>query len=625
MCGIFGCLQPPNQRPDLDQLRTLTDMMSHRGPDGCDYAVVQDNSDGAVSFGHRRLSIIDLTSNGAQPMWSACGTYCLVYNGEIYNYVELREELVARGVVFRSSSDSEVLLGGYMEWGVDVLPRLRGMFAFAIFDKSDGSVVLARDHFGKKPLYLARTGDGLFFSSEIVPLTRIRGFRKELNLSAIPQCLANRYVPGPATLFQGIEKLPPGSYGLWRRGRLDVTSYFSPPVSHVEPDVSSFDEAVDLFGAALTDAVRIRMRSDAPFGAFLSGGIDSSTIVGLMQACSGQPVRTFSVGFDEAGFSELSFCREVADRFRTDHAEHVVSAADFRDAWDEAIAHRGAPVSEASDIPLMLLAKQARSSVKVVLTGEGADEILAGYPKYQAERYAGLYQSVLPGLLHDNLVAPVVNRLPLGYWRLKAVAGVLAERNSDRRIAKWFASFSVEEVGLLLGADTPPLSVHPASRPALGTMSDVRRLQLLDQLFWLPDNLLERTDRMLMAHSIEGRMPFMDVDLAILAARCPDKFLLRNGGKAVLRAAFRKLVPGSVLRRSKNGFKVPIAEWFRHQLRDTMRDLLQSDASRVRKLLVPSEIDRYVGGHLDGKANFEKALWSLCNLEKFLRIFDPAH
>jgi asparagine synthase (glutamine-hydrolysing) len=624
MCGIFGWISRSERCPGVDELRRLTDLLSHRGPDAAGYELMQ-TSDArySVGFGHRRLSIIDLSSAGAQPMWSADREICLIFNGEIYNYIELRAELESLGYHFGSASDTEVLIEAVRHWGKDAVGRFRGMFSFAIFDRSRQTVLLARDPFGKKPLFIGESDGDIFFSSEIEPITRAPQFTRVFDWGALDGYLLDRFVPGPGTFFKDVRKLPPGCLATWSDGCLKIERYYVPPLATVVPDLDNFDSAVKQFSKVFDEAVRIRMRSDAPFGAFLSGGIDSSAVVAVMTRHSAVPIRTFSVGFDESTYSEIEHSELVARRFGTDHQSIIITAKLFFENWEEAIRHRGAPVSEASDIPIMLLAREARSSVKMVLTGEGADEFLAGYPKHIAECYANSYQRAVPAVVHDLLFRPIIEQLPYGMHRIKVLGKAFGERDPSNRVRIWFGGLSMEERKQLLGqrALHAPVDPFPFS---ITTKSNLRRSQFFDQTSWLPDSSLERADRMMMAGSIEGRMPFMDTKLAELTARMPDSFLVRKGrGKMVLRAAMEGILPNSILTRGKNGFRVPIGEWFRGSHRDLVRDLLTSDASKVRGMLDGSLVKDLVDDHIEGRVNNERILWSLSNLEQFLRVYKP--
>jgi len=505
MCGIFGWLLPPDRQPGRDVLESLTNRLAHRGPDGSGFWTGKtENGSYEIAFGHRRLSIIDI-EGGAQPMASDDGKIVLVFNGEVYNYVELRDELKGIGHVFRTASDTEVLIEAYRAWGLDALPRLRGMFAFALWDSRSQRLLLARDAFGKKPLFYSQYGGGIIFSSEIEPLMRFPKIDNSLEPGAIGHYLLNRFVPGPSTFFRGVKKLPGGCFALWEGKAFRTARYFTPPIATARPDVWQLSDAVRLFKDVFDDAVRLRMRSDAPFGAYLSGGIDSSSVVSTMVKYSSTPIRTFAVGFDEEKYSELGFARLVAGQMGTNHNEVVVDSENFLDGWSEAIIRRGAPVSETSDIPIFILSKLASKTVKMVLTGEGSDELLGGYPKHRAEGAVGLYQSVMPEALHNSVVAPIVRSLPYGMRRMKIFFGAAGERDFTNRMRYWFGGMSIKDRDLLLGQS---LSSEPPDRfPfSMDIGSNGRKTMFFDQTSWLPDDLLERGDRMMMGalHHIIG-------------------------------------------------------------------------------------------------------------------------
>lgn len=623
MCGIFGWIASGVHRQSRETLVRLTDLEFHRGPDGGGYWVSSSADERyQIALGHRRLSIIDI-GGGAQPMSSIDGSITLTFNGEIYNYVELRQELIALGHSFRTASDTEVLIEAYRAWGLDSIGRLRGMFAFGLWDSRLQQMVVARDPFGKKPVFLVEMPGAWLFSSEIEPLLQFPGVDRAFNKDALIHYLLNRYVPGPLTFFRSVKKLQPGSYALWQKSRLSITRYFTPAVATTEPDIRSFDDAVALFSQVFDEAVRIRMRSDAPFGAYLSGGVDSSAVVATMARHSPKPIQTFSVGFPEAAYSELQYARTVAGRLETDHHEVVVDPEAFMAHWPTAVLRRGAPVSEAADIPILILSKLASKSVKMVLTGEGADELMGGYPKHRAEPWIGVYQNLIPRLLHDRVVEQVVRRLPYGMRRVKTLAMAAGERDFTNRMRLWFGGVSITERDAIIGhrASLTPPDHYPFSARI---DSRLRRILFFDQTSWLPDNLLERGDRMMMAGSIEGRMPFMDIELAALVARFPDEFLIgRPQGKAVLRTSMEKILPTEILHRKKVGFRVPFDEWFRGIYRGFVMDALVSESSMITRLCNGAVVRRFVIDHIEGRANNEKILWSLVNLELFLRAFRP--
>jgi asparagine synthase (glutamine-hydrolysing) len=612
MCGILGWATADRLEGDL--LDRGLDALDHRGPDGRGRWTTVTRTGGEVALGHTRLSIIDV-AGGAQPLFSHDRRFVISFNGEIYNYIELRETLRARGRRFATQSDTEVLVEAYRVWGLDALTRLRGMFAFALYDTRDDRLVLARDPFGKKPLFLAETSGGVAFASEIAPLLDFPGVGRRLNGAVLSDYLLRRYVPGPDTFFRGVRKLPPGGLAIYENKVLTEQRYFTPPLADARPQSVSSSYAVTAFRTALEAAVRLRQRSDAPYGVYLSGGLDSSVIAALM-AREG-PVRSFAVGFDETAYSELSYAARAAARIGARHDALTVTAADFAKAWPEAVRHRGAPVSEASDVPMLLLSRAARETVKVVLTGEGADELLAGYPKHRAERWIGAYHALAPAAVHRGRIEPLIRRLPYGARRWKILSRALGADDAAARARLWFAGADPHMVAELVGET--PVSVPIPARPNL---SALRRIMLADHTEWLPDNLLERGDRMLMAAGIEGRAPFMDVDLAGLVAGFPDDLQFdRRGGKAILRAAAKDLVDEETLHRRKVGFRTPVGDWFRGGLKPMVRDLLCAETSSARRMLHGAAIDRWLGEHLERRVDHTDILWTLANLELFLREY----
>jgi asparagine synthase (glutamine-hydrolysing) len=622
MCGIAGWVSPVHPSHSSALLRRMTGVIAHRGPDGEGEFITRTRDEKHdVALGHRRLAIIDL-AGGLQPMHDGERRHTIVYNGELYNFRELRRELQDAGRLFLTNSDTEVVLAAFAAWGETCLERLRGMFAFAIWDAECERLFLARDKFGKKPLYMIETGDGVAFASEIKALLQLRGVAPTFDGQALIDYLAYRYVPGPLTFFQGIRKLLPGSYAVWRGGRLSETRYFLPPDGTVHPDLDQPANAPQVFLDALDEAVRVRLVSDVPFGAFLSGGLDSSAVVALMSRHCSQPVKTFSVGFAEAKYSELSYARIIAERFGTAHHELVISADEIIDHLPALIRFRDAPVSESSDIPIYLLSREAAKSVKMVLTGEGSDEFLGGYPKHLFEPMVSLYHGIVPTWLHRSVVNSFVQRLPYGARRLKILSATLNVRSERERMPRWMGAATKNEICELLQRHPgdPPIGVS-APLTAEAGQSALRKVLYFDQTSWLPDNLLERGDRMTMAASIEARMPFMDDRLASTVAHLGDRNRVRFGvQKRVLRRAFQDILPREVLERPKVGFRVPINEWFRGRMKDYVFDHLGS-GSLTRHLYRPAVIARILQEHMNGRSNHERLLWTLINLELFQREY----
>ena len=614
MCAIAGWAATPRHGLTVDALAAMLDAMAHRGPD--DEGVTRFNSsDGrSIALGHRRLAIID-PEGAHQPMCDREAGLALTFNGEIYNFRELQHELLRRGYSFARDSDTEVLLRAYQHWREDVVEHLRGMFAFAVWDAAEERLFLARDRFGEKPLFLSQHGEDLFFASEIKALLRVPGIKPGVDLEAVWDYLAYRYVPGPRTLFAGIRKLMPGTVATWKNGQLSERRYWSPPDRLPCTTAVPGDGAVAAFLARLDEAVEAQMVSDVPFGAFLSGGLDSSTIVGLMSRHNAR-VRTFSVGFEEDRYSELPYAAEVARHFGTRHHEIVVRHRDLIEHLPRLVAFRDAPVSEPSDIPIYLMAREASRSVKMVLTGEGSDEMLGGYPKHVAERFAEGYQRV-PAALRRGLIEPLAHGLPYGFRRAKTAVANLGITDWRERYVRWFGALSRAERASLSVLDLngsgfgsgPPFDADPAA-------SALRRVLYFDQTSWLPDNLLERGDRMTMAASIESRVPFLDHRFAAYVSSLPDTCRVRGWrSKWILREAGRQLLPERILKRPKVGFRVPVNEWFRTTMREYLLEHLQSANSITRAYYDAARLDAVLAEHLGGRQNHEKLLWSLLNLE----------
>ena len=579
--------------------------IAHRGPDG-DGQFIQsfDRDKARVALGHKRLAILDPVG-GIQPMTD--GNLTLTFNGEIYNFAALQSELTALGHVFATRSDTEVILKAYRQWGTRCVDHLRGMFAFALWDGGSGTLMLARDRFGKKPLFLIQNLKSLIFSSEIKSL--IPFSEQQIEPAALESYFAYRYVPGPLSFFKGIEKLMPGTIAVWRDGRLTVERYWEPPDAAPQVPWQGGDP-VSALRRSLDEAVALRMVADAPFGAFLSGGLDSSTIVALMARHSTVPIDTFAVGFDQPGFSELDEAELVARHVGSRHHALTVGSDDFPEILPLLIRARDAPVPEPSDIALYRLAMHAARSVKMVLTGEGADEILGGYPKHRAERLSAGYRRVVPGGLHRGLVLPLADRAPR---RVRLAARTVGLRDEDDRFARWFGALDPDERRDLLAGPG-----HAFSPPAVSGTTALRRIFHFDQTSWLPDNLLERGDRVTMAASIEARMPFLDQELVALVSSLPDN---RRLNKNLLREMASGLVPARTIQRRKVGFRAPTGEWLRGKLKPFLIDNLLGPSSRTRHYYRPEALDRIIAEHMERRIEHEKLLWTLLSLELFHREY----
>ena len=624
MCGIAGWIAPSRNAPDERSLTPMLNAIAHRGPDGsgsCSFVAA--GGEYRVALGHRRLAIIDPVG-AHQPMCDAQAGLALTFNGEIYNFRELRSELESNGFQFQRDSDTEVLLRAYQHWGVHCVHHLRGQFAFAVWDAANERLFLARDRFGEKPLYVHESNGGLYFASEMKALLKLPAVARDVDLASVWDYLAYRYVPGPHTLFARIRKLAPATAATWHNGRLQELRYWTPPDKYPRGVARGMPakETVATFLGHLSDAVRLQMVSDVPFGAYLSGGIDSSMVVALMRRHCAK-LKTFSVGFAGDRYNELEHAAVVAREFGTEHHPMTVTPEDFISHLPQLIAYRDAPVSEPSDIAIYLLSKEASRSVKMVLTGEGSDELLGGYRKHSAEGLGWMYWS-MPRSLRQGLLTPLVQRLPFRYRNVKIALASLNCEDWRERYVRWFGAMNYAERRALvrLRVDEraardhlPPFDAHPET-------SALRRILYFDQTSWLPDNLLERGDRMTMAASIEARVPFLDHKLAEFVATLPDHW--RADGlrrKRVLREAARSVLPRSITERRKVGFRVPLDEWFRAHMRDYLCDHLRSADSLTRNYYNTAVLDRILDEHTRGIQTHDKLLWTLLNLEIWHRQY----
>jgi asparagine synthase (glutamine-hydrolysing) len=616
MCGIAGILQLDGGEPDTVILRQMMQAIQHRGPDDSGTF-----TEGPLALGFRRLSIIDVAC-GHQPLSTADGAHTVVFNGEIYNYADVRQVLEnEHGRSFQTHSDTEVIVNAVAEWGEAALPRLNGMFAFAVWDKTKQRLLLARDRLGKKPLHFVRTKSAFVFASEIKALLAHPEVRADVDQSRVPAFLTYRYLPGTEALFAGIEVLQPACSMAVSAG--EAIEYpkrwwdyeFAAPVSHSDP--------LPQLKELLRDSVRLRMISEVPLGAFLSGGIDSSVIVALMSQLHPEPVNTFSIGFD-TGFSEASHARQVAEHFGCDHHEVIVSADELLRAIPAALHARESPISEPSDIPIYLLSKLARTKVTVVLSGEGSDEVFAGYPKYVFEQRWGSTLRRIPA----GAMRAAATRLPSRLRGPQLAMECMSQPDKLDKFACWFGAF---DRARLAGILSDPMrqyldSIHDYSRRVLmgrETSAPVEEMLYLDTRHWLPANLLLRGDRMTMANSLELRCPFLDYRLVEFATtRIPLEQKVRGrSGKWILKKLAEELLPHEIVHRPKWGFKVPVAQWFRGALKEALNDTLLSQQALGRGYFVESAVRQLIDDHVAGRANHDKKLWILFQLELWHRMF----
>lgn len=615
MCGICGIYNFGTHAPvDRLALKRATDAMVHRGPDDEGFYVK-----GELGLGNRRLSIIDLPG-GHQPICNEDESVWITFNGEIYNYRELRPDLEKRGHHFRTSSDTETIVHLYEEYGPGCLEYLRGMFAFALWDGRAKRLLVARDRLGIKPLFYRREQGRLVFASELRALRELVGQPLEIEPQSVYDFFGFRYIPAPRTFYRGVEKLLPGHYLLADARGVRTEAYWDvPPEEDTSRSEEDFAEEVV---ERLRESIRLRLIADVPLGVFLSGGTDSSAVVAFMAELGARPLRTFSVGFEERGFSELPYARRVAQRFSTEHHELLVGPQDLAEELGRLVAFRDEPVAEPTDVALYRMSRLASESVKVVLAGEGGDELFAGYPKYAADRLAGLV-SAFP----QEVTRAIARWLPYRQRRARLALETLSIRDEAERSVTWFASFSREEREALFAPEfleqvdvAHPAHVFEQYLEKVRDRSPLKRMLYADLKIWLPDNLLLRGDQMTMAASIEERVPFLDHKLVELAARIPSRMLTRGfKTKILLRRALKPYLPPETLRRRKVGFTVPIGHWFRKTLKSMVADLVLSPEAQARGYFNRQAMERFVREHFDGVRDRQKQLWALVNFELWIR------
>lgn len=625
MCGICGRLNFDSERPvGAPLLRRMTNALSHRGPDGDGIFI-----NGPVGLGHRRLKIIDLTENGRQPMPNEDGTIWITFNGEVYNFPDLRERLIRRGHRFRSKTDTETVLHLYEEEGPACVRALRGMFSFAIWDARTQTLFLARDRAGKKPLYYQIDRGGLRFASEIKAILMDPEVEATPDFEGIHHYLSFGYVPHPATAFRGIRALPPAHVATIRDGRLTVERYWRLQYGVKHPG-SEQDLAQELVHH-LEDAVKVRMISDVPLGAFLSGGIDSSAVVAMMSRHAAEPVRTFSIGFDTAEYDERHYARLVAERFGTRHEEFVVRP-DAAGILPMLVWHYDQPFADSSAIPTYYVAQITRQHVTVALNGDGGDEGFGGYERYVAQQLAGRLDW-LPGTARRGLQA-AVGLVPRGGRRgsLRArgrrfLEGLL--QPPDRRYSRWVFHFTADRKAELYHPDfaaaVPPMESEELLIRAFRTSDGADLLDAVmdvDTRTYLPDDLLVKVDVASMMNGLEARSPFLDHALLEFAARIPSHLKLRGREKKVLlRTALRGILPDAILERPKMGFGVPIDRWLREDLRSLAYDTLLGRRATDRVYFRPEVVRSYLDEHVAGRASWHYLLWNLLMLELWHRTF----
>ena len=626
MCGIVGYVTPG--RPvDREILERMNSCIIHRGPDDDGFYI-----DGQVGLAMRRLSIIDLAS-GQQPIHNHDRTKWIVFNGEIYNYRELRADLEKRGHSFYTNSDTEAIIHLYDEFGADCVHHLRGMFAFAIWDTVDRSLFIARDRVGKKPLLYAHRPDGeLIFGSEFRSLLAHPAVSREVDPEAIDNYFSFLCVPAPMTAFRAIRKLEPGHWLRWKDGQIHTQRYWEPDFS--KKIKISEQEALEETTRLLRESVGLRLISEVPLGAFLSGGVDSSVVVALMAELSSTPVKTFSIGFEEQDFSELKYARRVAEHVGAEYNEFIVRP-NALEILPTLVDHYGEPFADSSAIPTYYVARETRQHVTVALNGDGGDESFAGYERHAAIKLAAGF-SRIPAFLRKGLISPAIKMLPSSEIRRNRFRDLkrfihAAELSEQERFLRWVSTFDrtarsemyTPEFSAQVAGSDPARILEPWLSKGLDPVDSAL---LTDLMTYLPNDLLPKVDIATMANSLEGRSPFLDHKVIEFAATLPPGMKLFGlQTKSLLKKVAARLVPREVIYRKKMGFGMPIGDWFRGELKDLVRDVLLSDRAVRRGVLRPEVVRRYVDEHTNAQRDHTHRLWVMLMLELwFQRFIDAA-
>jgi asparagine synthase (glutamine-hydrolysing) len=628
MCGIVGWANldsnsSPNEADEI-LLRAMCAKIKHRGPDAEGVFLCE-----SVALGMRRLSVIDLYT-GAQPVFNEDRSISVVMNGEIYNFQELRKDLKQHGHKFFTDSDIEVLPHLYEEYGEQMLKKLNGMFAFALWDSRRRKLFLARDRFGEKPLYYGVFAGKLLFASELKALLTHPDVETRINFQALRQYLAFDYVPAPLSIYQGIFKLPAAHSLTLENGEIKIERYWNLSFHKRQP-VPSVEDAAEELRGLLADSTKMRLMSDVPLGVLLSGGVDSSSIAAFAQQFSSKPVKTFSIGFEEASFDESRYARLVAKHLGTEHYEDILSVDKAADLLPEIASWLDEPLADASILPTFLLSRFVRSEVTVALGGDGGDEIFGGYPWYYAQKMAERYEKI-PPVIRRNFFENIVNALPAGTKNMpfdfmaKRFIKSLENQDLVARHHSLLGSFTADEQETLLTGEVKSLNganIYDGAQHWLDVCDAdnmIERMQFLDMKFFLAENVLAKVDRASMAVSLEVRSPFLDPRIAEFSASLPRdyklncktaRFALGRTGKFILKKAVAPMLPTQITNRRKQGFTVPVAAWLNGKLNPLVRDLLAPDRIKKQGIFNQAYVQNILTEHETGKANHYKTLWTL--------------
>lgn len=612
MCGICGF----NWKNEV-LIKKMTETIHHRGPDQ-DGTYIEDG----ISLGHRRLSIIDLSEKGRQPLGNEDGSIQVTFNGEIYNFQEIKEDLLAKGHVFKGNSDTEILVHGYEEYGYDMLQKLNGMFAFAIWDRNKERIWVARDRIGIKPLYYYCEQGKFVFASEIKAIIEDREIPRIVNKQAMYQYLCFEFVPAPDTMFAGIYKLPAGHYAVYEKGEISITQYWDLEFN-VSEKPQSIEEIVEKERYLIDEAVRRRLLSDVPLGAFLSGGLDSSAIVAMMRKHNSGRLRTFTIGYEDKSFSELEYAKIVADHFETDHQVLMIDEMD-QASVEKSLWHLDEPMTDLSSIPLMFISEKAKEHVTVCLSGEGGDEVFAGYDRFKAAKMAG-YLNIIPKPIREGVIFKLAAKLP-DQKQKKGVINMLkrfmegAALPEEAMHIRWqFFSNPVLEQNLYSNSFRKDVSFDPFSRlrdynVRTEGLDPINRQIYADMRYMMTDSVLMKVDKMSMASGLEIRVPLLDHTLVEYMATVHGNLKLKGSQtKYIFRKALEGILPKEIVYRGKQGYSLPVKNLLRTQLKDYMIELLH-ESPIIQENMDMVYVDQLIEEHLSMKHNHNHVLWGMMNI-----------
>lgn len=624
MCGICGLIHQKKEHPvEFADVQKMCDAMKHRGPDDEGQYVFEN-----VGLGMRRLSIIDL-STGRQPIFNEDRSMVIIFNGEIYNHQSIRRELQSKGHIFTTKTDTEAIIHAYEEWGVDCLHKLNGMFGFAIWDSRKHRLFIARDRIGVKPLYYYRDAQQFVFASELKAIVRLTSVPKEIEPKALDTFLTFEYIPSPLSIFKNIYKLPAGHWLLYHEGEMTIRQYWHLAYQRSTADARALEHQLE---ELLEDAVKIRLMSDVPLGAFLSGGLDSSSVVAMMSRHSSEPVKSFSIGFDESSYNELPYARAVAEKYHTEHFEEIIRP-DATSLTEKILWMLDEPFGDFSVFPTFLVSEMARKNVTVVLSGDGGDELLAGYDSYLAQRLAVKYNA-LPSFLRKTTIEPIINALPptekkkgLINRAKRFIEG--ARLPAHLQHVRWMIFLQQAEKELLYSKDfRNGLNGYDAFGFIEEYFAQVTSNDPLDQQeyvdikTYLVDDILVKVDRMSMANSLEARVPFLDYRFVEFAATIPSDFRLRGKRtKYILKSALRDELPLKIIERGKEGFSIPIKNWLKAELKPMMMSVLSEQNIKDKGFFDPLFVSRLVDEHIQGQENHSHRLWALIVFHMWYELY----